>query len=187
MWRTNTEDTHLSTFHTHTYTSHNRGLHRSQQYLTSAGSSSPPLTALRNIPISHLVRSGELHFCRQTPAQSHNVEAGHRNYDTSGGRRSIVAAVSIRRFVLSLHVSDEIVLARDEIKGEGVRREGYHLRTPDRHVTTLGARTMKQKQTQTLIHNKNLIYSYLKYLFSWLTWAFRTTTPVLGLANSVLF
>ena len=73
----------------------------------------------------------------------------------AGARRSLVAAVCIRRDVLSLHVPDEVVLARDEIKGGGFRREGYHLRTPHPHVITQGARTMKQKQIETLIHNNN--------------------------------
>ena len=47
-----------------------------------------------------------------------NVEAGRGNYDASGGRRLLVAAVTIRRDVISLHVPDEVVFARDEIRGE---------------------------------------------------------------------
>ena len=74
-----------------------------------------------------------------------NVEAGRGNYDASGGRLSLVAVVSIRRDVLSLHVPDEVVLAHDEIRGMGVRREGYHLRAPHPNVIIQGARTMKQK------------------------------------------
>ena len=47
-----------------------------------------------------------------------NLEAGRGNYDASGvGPRSLVAAVSIRRDVLSLHVPDDVLLARGEIKG----------------------------------------------------------------------
>ena len=60
-----------------------------------------------------------------------NVEGGRCNYDATRGAASLVAAVSIRRDVLSHHVPDEVVLARDEIKEKGVRREGYHLRAPD--------------------------------------------------------
>ena len=76
-----TEDLHLSTVHTHTFTFHNRGLHMSQKYLTSTGSSSPPLTALRNVPISHLVRSGALH---STPVKAHNVEQAGNSMPAEG-------------------------------------------------------------------------------------------------------
>jgi len=53
--------TPLNSLHTDIHV-HNRGLYRSQQYVFSTSCSLPPLTALRNSQISHLVRSGALHF-----------------------------------------------------------------------------------------------------------------------------
>ena len=62
--------TPLNRLHTHIDV-HNRDLYRSQQYLTSTSCSLLPLTTLRNIPISHFVRSGPSTLCLQTPAQAH--------------------------------------------------------------------------------------------------------------------
>jgi len=62
------------------------------------------------------------------------------------GQRSLVAPINIRRDVFNLDVHDQMVLARAELRGEGVIREGYHLRTPVPHVLTQGARKMIQKQ-----------------------------------------